>query len=315
MPFHAFAAAAAALLLSAPAMAEKLPLQRSEMVEGTARIEVRDLTPRFLKFYEAAEDESDPDRRFALWQEHYGFAAVPPGPRGEQIAREMLDEAWPRYGAEIGRLRKGAAVFGDEPVRILQSVARVLEAEGPLDLQFNAYVGAFEDNAFVAGADGRPIVNFPVEMAAEKVRPIMAHEFTHAVHMKLAGLSGGWERTIAATLVQEGLAMHVAREIVPGRSDAFYVEHEDGWWPKAQERKGAILQGILPALEAKDSDNVFRFTMGQGPAGLEREAYATGWWVIEQLRRDGMSLAEIARVPEEEMPELARRAIRGMVRS
>lgn len=306
----------ASLLLATAASAEKLEPVRSIQQSGTHSIEMVDLTPRFLAFYRSAADETDPAARFALWKEHYGFGAFPPGPAGEKIARQLLDEAWPHYPARLATLERGAATFGDEPIRTLQAVAALLEADQPLSVRFNAYVGGFEDNAFVAAdGSGTPIVNFPIEMSADKRRLIMPHEFTHAVHQRLARLSGGWERTIGTTLIQEGLAMHVARRLVPGKPVSAYVEHEVGWWPQAEARKTDILRGILPALDASDSDSVLRFTMGQGPAGLQREAYATGWWVIEALQGEGMTLAEIARVPEEQLPELARRAIRSMLES
>lgn len=48
-------------------------------MEPTVTLDVEDLTPRFLAFYEAVQAEgADADRRWQLWQEHYGFAAVPP---------------------------------------------------------------------------------------------------------------------------------------------------------------------------------------------------------------------------------------------
>ena len=311
--FIALVGAIASLGYSLPATAEKLAPERSVQSEDNVRIEVVDLTPRFLAFYEAAKDVADPDARHALWKDHYGFAAVPPGPRGEAMARQLLDEAWPKYEAHLPELRGGAAVFEDLPIHTLRAVARVLDATQPIAIRLVAYVGGFENNAFAAGIDGTPVVNFPVEMPAEQRRLTMAHEFTHAVHMQLANSSGGWERSIGTTLIQEGLAMHVAREVVPGGPVTYYVEHEAGWWSQANERREAILAGIEPALESKDPETVFRFTIGTGPARLEREAYATGWWVIDHLRKNGMTLAEIARVPEDQMPALARRAIAQML--
>lgn len=307
-------AAAVALAIAAPASAERLEPARSVQSRGDLRIEVVDLTPRFLAFYRAAVDARDPDSRFALWKAHYGFGAFPPGPEGEAMARELLDQAWPRYRQELGAIERGAATFGDEPLQTLEAVARTLRADRPISVRLVAFVGGFENNAYAARADGPPTVNFPVEMSADQRRLILPHELTHAVHMELAGLSGGWERTIGATLVQEGLAMHVAREVAPGGPESLYVEHEPGWWGTASGKRSEILSGILPSLDSKDSETVFRFTMGKGPAGLQREAYAAGWWVIEQLRRDGMSLAEIARVPEAAMPGLARRAIARLLR-
>jgi uncharacterized protein YjaZ len=141
----------------------------------------------------------------------------------------------------------------------------------------------------------------------------MPHEFTHAVHMQLAGLGGGWERSIAATIIQEGLAVHVAREVAPGRPLTDYIEYRPGWWAEAEARKSAILRDVLPVLASADGDTVYRFTMGNGPAGLEREAYAAGYWVIEHLRAGGMSLGDIARIPEAEMSTVARAAIEAMI--
>lgn len=303
----------AALFFAGTAWAERIPPARSLQSEGGFEVELVDMTPRFLAFYQLAANVGDPDTRFRLWQEHYGFAAVPPGPAGEKLARELLDDAWPKYAASLGTFEQGAKYFGQEPLQTLRRVAQLLKADAPLRIRLVAYVGGFDDNAFAARIDGSPVVHFPIEMPVDRRRLILPHEIAHAVHMHVANLSGGWERSIAATLVQEGLAMHVARELNPGHTDAVFVEHEPDWWSKAEARQESILTGIRPALSARDSDTVFRFTMGEGPAGLNREAYAAGWWVISQLRREGMTLAEIARVREEEMPELARRAIDSML--
>lgn len=123
-------------------------------------------------------------------------------------------------------------------------------------------------------------------------------------------MSGGWERSIGATVLMEGLAVHTSRQLDPGLSEAAHIEYTPGWWRSAQRKKRVILTAILPVLSETRSDAVFRFTICIGPAGLEREAYAAGYWAVDQLRRDGMSLGQIARVPESKLPALAARAIR-----
>ena len=302
-----------ALAVATPLLAEKLPPVRSEQVDARLKVEIVDLTPRFLAFYEAARAAPDAAARFAIWTEHYGFAAVPPGPRGEEMARRLLEQGWPLYAAALPLLRRGAAVFGNEPIETLRAVTRLLEADGPVTIRLTAYVGAFDDNAFSAGGDP-PSIAFPVEMAPDLRRLIMAHEFTHAVHIRLAGLSGGWERSIGATILQEGLAVHVARELNPGRATmADYIEHRPGWWAGISARKAEVLRGILPMLTRQDGETVFRFTVGEGTTGFDREAYAAGWWVVEQLRARGMSLAQIARIPEAEMVRVAEEAINNML--
>jgi len=307
-------AVTAAIAIAGPLSAQKVPPVRSEQGDAQAKVELVDMTPRFLAFYDLAQKAPDADARFALWQQHYGFAAVPPGPRGEAMSRKLLDQGWPRYAAALPAIRRGTSVFGNEPIETLRGVMRILKAEGPVTIRLTAYVGAFDDNAFSSGGDP-PNIAFPTEMAPELRRLIMAHEFTHAVHIKVGKLSGGWERSIGATIIQEGLAVHVARELTPGRTMAQYIEHRPGWWDGIAARKKDVLRGMLPVLASKDGETVFRFTMGNGTTGFERESYAAGWWVVEHLRSQGMTLDKVARVPEADMPATVERAINEMLKA
>ena len=50
-------------------------------------------------------------------------------------------------------------------------------------------------------------------------------------------------------------------------------------------------------------EDIQRFTIGPGPAGLEREAYYAGWLVVGDWLAHFMSFFEIARIPEKEMPQ------------
>lgn len=298
---------------AAPAVTKAEPI-RYDLTDGRVTLHVVDLSPQFLAFYAAARQEPDAEKRFALWRQHYGFAAVPPGPRGEAMARQLLDAAWPKYESALPVFRAGARAMQPAPLDTARRVAAVLNADRPVEIRFVAYAGAFEDNAFAFAINGLPIVNVPLEMSPDTRAVTMAHEMTHAFHIALAGLSGGWERSIAATMLQEGLAMHVAREVVPGRSVESYVSHAPDWYEQASARRAAILGGIRPVLEASDGDTVFRFTIGDGSTGLRREAYYAGWAVVEHLRGQGMTLAQIARIPEADMPKVVDRALGEMLR-
>ena len=307
------AALCAAIWASSISHAEKVPPQRSEVFRGQLRLEVVDRTPQFLTFYRAARG-TEGDARFALWEEHYDFAAVPPGPRGQEIARRLLDGAWTRYGAALPDIQAGAARLGDLPLDVLEKVAAVLEVRDPLKVRLTTYVGAFDNNAFTSRAgDGTPNVYFAIETEPHRRDVILPHEMTHAVHLDLARMSGGWERTIAATVIMEGLSVHTTMKVAPGFKEAEYIEYSSGWWDSARSKKQEIMAGILPVLADSKPETVFRFTMGTGVAGLEREAYAAGFWVVEQLLREGMSLAQIARVSESEIPALARGAAERML--
>jgi hypothetical protein len=118
----------------------------------------------------------------------------------------------------------------------------------------------------------------------------------------MGSLSGGWIRTIATTILTEGLAMRVTQKLLPGHSKAYYVEAQPGWFDATTKQRTATLKDVRPVLSSDKSEDVMRFTMGKGPRGLEREAYYAGWLVIGYWLDHGMSFSEIARIPEKKMP-------------
>jgi hypothetical protein len=277
-------------------------------------VRVVDLTPRFLAFYEAAlAEEAEPDRRFELWQEHYGFAATPPTAEGRRMQRRLLDEAWPRYADALDRIQAGAGALEPDPEPILTEVARILGLDSPLQVTLLVFVGGFEDNAFFTVQNGMPTVAVPVEQEPDPRAMTLAHEFTHAVHTELAGLSGAWERSIAQTVISEGLAMRMVERLVPGRDAAEYLGRGSDWAEDAARVRNAILTGIRPHLADDASDTVERFTIGTGPSGLRGEAYYVGWLVVDFLLDSGWTYERLARVPAEEMPRLVDQAIASLL--
>jgi hypothetical protein len=307
----ALSAAAALAPAAALAGAAKVEPVRYDVGDGRLTLHMVDLSPQFLAFYAAAKDEPDADKRFKLWQDLYGFAAVPPGPRGEAIARRLLDAGWPQYPSGLDVIRAGAKGMRPDALSTAHKVCDVLKPDGALTIKVVAYVGAFEHNAFsYRGGDGVPVVCVPIEMTPEQRAPTFAHEMTHAVHMEVGHLSGGWERSIGTTIMEEGLAMEVSRLCAPGRDVRAYIEGTPGWYDKARGNSRKILEGLLPVLDKKDGETVFKYTMGSGNTGLEREAYWAGWAVMEHLHAKGMGWPEIARVPEDKMPAFVGDAIR-----
>lgn len=287
---------------------ERVPAVRTEQLDGALKLTLVDLGPRFLDFYTAARD-ADPEARWALWERKYDFAAVPPTDEGRRIARQLLDAAWPRYAGALPVIRAGAKAMRPEPIGVLKELATLLELRGPFAMQVRTYVGGFEPNAFTMTANGMSTVSIPLEMDVAQRELILRHEMAHAVHLATAGLEGGWERSIAETVIQEGVATRAVEALLPGRAPREYIEHRDGWFAEISPHGEAILEAIDPVLEAKDNETVFRFTMGRGSSGLDREAYLAGWLVVGELMRQGRSLAEIARVPAKDMPALVRSTI------
>ncbi|MCK6427931.1 MAG: hypothetical protein L6Q72_02420 [Burkholderiaceae bacterium] len=296
------------LLASAAPAAQKAPAPRTTASDGIYTVTVIDLSPRFLDFYRAAKGK-DPETRWRLWQERYGFAAVPPTPEGMRLARKLLEGAWERYPQILSLVERGAAALEPAPMKVLIDVATLLGLTEPFQVQVVAYVGAFDGNAFTAAQDGVITVAMPIEMDRNERELVFRHEMTHAVHIATAGLSGGWERSIAEVVFQEGLAMHATRALVPGRHERSYVEHTPGWYEAAMAKAPQILAGILRELQRSDSETVSRFTVGSGTTGIEREAYVAGWLVIGELLGQGRTFPELARVPSTQMATLVRTTI------
>jgi len=260
-------------------------------------LRTEDFSAQFIQFYNAAnQPDVDEARRWALWNQYYGFATVPPGDAGRNMAREMLKQVWPQYQKAIDRIVTGYGGMRPSPEGQVRAVADLLELDKPLKLVIFAYVGMFEGNAFTAENNGEVTVALPIEDAPEHRAIAAAHELTHAVHIALGPLRGSG-RPLAMLALAEGLAAHVSKALVPGGREERYVEFTPGWLAQARAHEADILNGIRPFLSATDGETVFRFTLAKGPAGLEREAYYAGWRVVGQWLAEGHTFAQIARIP------------------
>jgi len=267
-------------------------------------IEVQDLRQRFLSFYKKTiETDVDSEERWKLWKEHYGFAAVPPGSEGEKLARQLLDNSWDQYEQHIDDIiswNPDQAAIKDK----LGEVKQVLGFKGDITLLLLFFVGNFEGNAFIAPTeDGNMALCFPIETQSNRDSEILIyHELAHVVHFHKADISTNWERSIASTIIQEGIAMHTSKVLVPGRKLVEYIGNDDQWVTLCNEKELEILSGAIPFLEKSDSESVFRFTLGEGTCGFQNEAYYIGWKLVEHLLENGISLSDLASFRDSELP-------------
>jgi hypothetical protein len=302
--------ACGAASLATSVSAKLAPLISVQSRDGLT-ITVKDLSPQFLDFYAAARDMA-PDARFQTWREMYGFAAVPPTPQGDSIARKLLDAAWPQYASALSTIRAGAAGMRPAPLAIALSVADLLEAPRPIRFGLTAYVGGFETNAFTYGTANGPVIAAPIEMDEATRAVLLPHEMTHAIHMIVGHLDMGYERTLGRVIFEEGLAMRVVQRLRPGLAEFQYVG-DAPWFNAAMAERRRILDQMLPHLEAKDGETVFKFTMGTGSTGRQREAYVAGWLVAGDLLRHGQTFPALARLPEAQLPAIVRDSINRML--
>lgn len=259
-------------------------------------IEIRNLKHKFLDFYyEAKERNADVDEAYAIWKAKYGFAAIPPTEEGEKEGRRLFELAYPQYEAYIPKI-EAFSPSEDHLLKILNQVRQLLDYQGHIQLMVIFFVGFFEKNAFVApyGEKGLALC-LPIEYdEGIKLDILVAHELTHVVHAsKINGL-GKWERSLANLILQEGLAMKSSQLLVPGLKECEYLSNDSEWFTRCESKKEEILKNVSVDLMSQDSDILFKYSMGQGSTGEEREAYYVAWLVINHFLDNGYTLSELA---------------------
>jgi len=264
--------------------------------------------PKFLNFYELAnKDDIDEDKRWMMWKELYNFAAVPPGEEGQTMAKKLLNSAWDKYEQDLSVIEKWTP--DNEKVKThLSKVKTLLGCDQPINFVVIYFVGGFENNPFVAPFDEEKLaLCLPIENGNSDI--YLVHELTHIVHAHTAQLTGEWERTIASTILQEGLATQVSKFIVPGEPDELYIENKKGWFQSCRENKSEIFTGITPFLKESSSEIVTKFTIGNGTTHHEREAYFVGWEFVQSLLEKGVTFKEIASIKEDDLPDYLNKSI------
>ncbi|QFF98948.1 hypothetical protein PB01_08945 [Psychrobacillus glaciei] len=265
-------------------------------------IEIINLVPRFLNFYDKAiQPMIDEEQRWALWEQHYNFAAVPPGDAGRKIARSLFEQAWPHYDAKLESIKQWKS--DETKLQLyLKQVKSLLKCFEPINLVVIYFVGAMENNAFVAPFDEKKLaLCLPIEDGITETT--LVHELTHVVHTHTANLATEWERTIGSTILQEGLATQISKYLVPGKPDYEYIEYKEGWLDSCIVNKKEIFKGAFQFLNDSSSEAVEKFTFGTGTTQHEREAYFMGWEIVQLLLKNGMSFSEMASVQERDIPD------------
>jgi len=273
-------------------------------------VKIKDLSPKFLSFYnEATRLNLSESKRWLLWKERYDFAAVPPTPQGDSIARRLLDKSWTRYPELVKALTKGDLIGKPDPSQILESIAQILKPQNKIQITLLSYVGGFEDNAFTNVTKDGIVVAVPRESPQLTRELLMTHEFTHAVQISMGYLSGGYIRTIGAIVVSEGLATRLTQKLHPQLSEGSFIEITPGWLKLCKDHQTEILKDIRKHISSNNENDIMQYTMGKSYLGIEREAYYTGWVVVEHWLSEGKSFADIAHISEMNMPSKATEAV------
>lgn len=273
---------------------------------AVSHVTLVDLSKKFLVFFDSASRSPlDRDVRWAMWQRLYGFAARPPGPFGDTLARRLFEGAWDRYPAALPRIRRGADALGFSPDSVLREVGNLLGCGGETRIRLILFVGGFEANAFAfPNADGTQSIAIPLE--AGDALGAFVHEATHAVHHSsgCANITSGYAQSLPELVMSEGLAMRVTERLIPGQPSIHYIGGSQAWLDSARQRRMEILNGVQQHISDRGSATAQRFTFGNGTTGLGREGYYAGWVIIESLLDGGISLHQMATTPSSQLAAL-----------
>jgi Predicted Zn-dependent protease (DUF2268) len=276
-------------------------------------LDIDNRVPKFQTFYaHAARKPLSADARFSLWQKEDGLAAVPPGPDGDKMARQLLDAAWDRYPALIPKLPK---LTDSAKATARSAFAKINSLLGtkniPIHSRLVLYVGQFDNNAYTVPpmAGKSATVLMPVENIALRVQ--LAHELTHSVHIQLAHVKNSFGGPVGETMFLEGLAMRVSQRAVPGLPETAYTQMptDKDWLEECYAKKEFVLAAIAPDLDRSGRDIAMKYTFGNGNTGMKREVYCAAWIVMGSLLQSGKTLSEIARIPEDRMVATMRDAM------
>jgi hypothetical protein len=279
------------------------------------------LIPDFLALLESPDPVAAYRRYFATHRRilepyWHNYVVDPDGPHFEEVVRSTLRADRADLHALLARTDV-VALARDTQARC----AALLEADVDVDVVLMVGVGAANAGELVA--DGRGIAFVCLEhftgvanpetqglgLDAELIPLWLAHEIAHAVRYTspasrsamrhLVASAGGsysyWETgrraTLRELLVNEGLAVSVARAVSPGHADWEYYGYARRQYARIREMEAIIARAMAPELDVAGlglrlrylSDGLSDDARTVGPHVLpERAGYYLGGRMVER---------------------------------
>lgn len=294
---------------------------------ATVPIQVENICPDFLAFWERARGHNPDDQR-RLWrvlyeQRHREIFDVYYGRYGSP---ELLEAALHRYALVVPRI---LALVPDAERLASETTPRcaALFAAPSADFAWVLMVGLFASDAWAAPLRGRTAAFLALESPtlAERrsIAITVAHEAAHAVHEACAAFSLADSTLVGLGLFAEGVAVLASMLLVPGESEHAYLcpgaeTTQDGqdcraWLADCDERWPELRRRLLRDVDQDDPARFATYFWGgrhrRGDAAPTvvpvRAGYVVGYRVVGALNRH-YTLPEMARWS----PEQAAGAVR-----
>src|SRR5699024_6071661 len=238
--------------------------------------------------------------RWSLWKKYYNFAALPPG--YDQQARKQLNQTWVKYQSNINQILN----WKPDQIKlesIFAEIKSLLGSDEDIPFVIVFFVSAFDNSAFVAPYnEHKAMLCLPIENQLSDI--IVVHELTHIVHSEIASLEMNWESPIAEIVLQEWLALHVSKHLVPGERDEAYIEIgvEPGWLQYCHEHRTKILNGITNYLSESNGVLIEKFLFGTVASVHKREDFNAGFELVNIKLKKGVSFKQLVSIKPMDVP-------------
>lgn len=277
---------------------------------GAVMVRIENICPDFFAFWERAEGRARGEQ-VHLWRtlhedRHRDIFDVYYGAYGRS---DRLGDALERFPHAVPIMRAAMATAEECIARTVPRAALLFEdPEG--DVPYVLMVGLFQSDAWATSLRGQPTSFLTLEHVGSprQLEITVAHEAAHTLHHRAAlpplndWVHGG---SVAEGLFTEGLAVLASARVVPGATDAAYLNNHgpDGpvWLAACARQWGEIRQRVLGDLGQVDPPHVRAYFAANkataAQAGLPvRAGYVAGYYILRALSRQH-TVAEMARWP------------------
>jgi hypothetical protein len=112
---------------------------------------------------------------------------------------------------------------------------------------------------------------------------------------------GSWNnQSVASAVFTEGLATRVTEHLNPGFPANIYTTSSSAWLERCKVSLPEVLRELREHGADLGAQAVSKFTYGTGTAGIDREVYCGGWFVVGRMLSDGISFITLGRMTQAE---------------
>ncbi|WP_082234752.1 hypothetical protein [Halobacillus massiliensis] len=272
-------------------------------------IQISHYKSEFLAFYRFAQHlDSEDQELFNLWKTHYGFNPYLKEDPKNQLAKEMIKRAFPKYSTILSQIESFEPDFGMVR-RYVSLVQDELKSYEPLHLSVVFFIGDFDTDAFIEKATSESyILYFPIEKPWQDVH--LVQELAKVVYLNQTKANPYPPKNIAHAIFIEGLSLHTAVKTTAAefKTMALYP-----WMSSCNKEPNRIMINLLPHMRRTDYKALYSFTKGTGASGYLNEASFAGWNVIHHLLNNEDTLSELVKTPEENITGLVERTLHRVI--